>query len=172
MVEGIERAQNPVTPLPIIYVAVGEGVTVDTERLREKCFPIVMAGTGEHINLMTRCDALLLAGDCPIEEKEAQSIGMLIFRKEEDLAYSWKPMHWAFRTITDKMFHLFRGKQDDYGPLSIAITGVQGITVRIWDKVARLLQQDKKVHEPVEDTLLDLANYSVMSMIYRAGLWK
>lgn len=67
-------------------------------------------------------------------------------------------------------------KQQDYGSGNIAAFGEYGILVRTWDKVSRLknlltnVQQPK--NESVEDSWLDLSNYSLIAVLVRRGLWK
>jgi len=65
-------------------------------------------------------------------------------------------------------------------------TGEHGVVVRIWDKVARLLNLSghritisdhsfeaprEPHHEAIADTYLDAANYAIIGLLVRAGVW-
>ena len=75
---------------------------------------------------------------------------------------------------------LFDTKQMDYGSTNIAACGEMGIAVRLQDKVSRmrnlLLKELKNEgnanHEPLEDTYKDAANYAMIGLLLRRGLWK
>ena len=80
-----------------------------------------------------------------------------------------------FEQITDEMFDLYKRKNADYGN-SVAKTfdeyGLVSFLVRIEDKLNRISTLTKKSSteqqvkdEKIEDTLLDLANYSIMALI-------
>ena len=92
-----------------------------------------------------------------------------------------------FTKINDQMLELFCDKQADYGPTNIGMgnavvdtdedvkRSLLGLSVRMNDKVQRLLNitlNDRKPNnESVEDTLMDLANYSVMALIVMRKVW-
>lgn len=80
-----------------------------------------------------------------------------------------------FEQITTNMFDLYKRKNADYGN-SVAKTfdeyGLVSFLVRIEDKLNRVTTLTKKStteqqvkDEKIEDTLLDLANYSIMALI-------
>ena len=80
-----------------------------------------------------------------------------------------------FEQITSEMFDLYKRKNTDYGN-SVAKTfdeyGLVSFLVRIEDKLNRVSTLTKKSSteqqvkdEKIEDTLLDLANYSIMALI-------
>lgn len=80
-----------------------------------------------------------------------------------------------FEQITNEMFDLYKRKNADYGN-SVAKTfdeyGLVSFLVRIEDKLNRVSTLTKKSSteqqvkdEKIEDTLLDLANYSIMALI-------
>lgn len=80
-----------------------------------------------------------------------------------------------FEDITTSMFELYKRKNADYGN-SVAKTfdeyGLVSFLVRIEDKLNRVSTLTKKStteqqikDEKIEDTLLDLANYSIMALI-------
>ena len=75
---------------------------------------------------------------------------------------------------------LFDTKQMDYGSTNIAACGEMGIAVRLQDKVSRmqnLLHKELKGessinHESLEDTFKDAANYAMIGLLLKRGLWK
>ncbi|MBR0369426.1 MAG: DUF1599 domain-containing protein, partial [Methanobrevibacter sp.] len=80
-----------------------------------------------------------------------------------------------FEQITTNMLDLYQRKQADYGN-STAKTfdeyGLVSFLVRMEDKLNRVATLTKKStteqqvkDEKIEDTLLDLANYSIMALI-------
>lgn len=79
-----------------------------------------------------------------------------------------------FEQITTDMFELYKRKNADYGN-SVAKTfdewGLVSFLVRMEDKLNRVTTLTKKqgeariADEKIEDTLLDLANYSIMALI-------
>lgn len=65
-------------------------------------------------------------------------------------------------------------KQLDYGPNAIKRFGLEGIVIRMSDKMERLinlieLKKDPAVDETIEDTLFDLAGYAVIGLMYLEG---
>lgn len=77
-----------------------------------------------------------------------------------------------FKKITEDMFELYKAKNTDYGS-SVHKTyqefGLTSFLVRLSDKLNRAItlnRQDAMVKsEKIEDTLLDLANYSILALI-------
>lgn len=77
-----------------------------------------------------------------------------------------------FRKITNEMVMLYERKNNDYGN-SIHDTykkyGAAAYLVRMEDKINRVrtLVQNKeqKVDEKIHDTLVDLANYSILMLL-------
>lgn len=81
-----------------------------------------------------------------------------------------------FEEITRKMLDVFRKKNHDYGN-SFADHGVVGVMLRMHDKFKRFLSVSEKGinlvnDETLDDTLLDLANYSVMALLLRSNCKK
>lgn len=78
----------------------------------------------------------------------------------------------TFKDVLDKMYEIYERKNADYGN-SFSKTfeefGVTSAAVRINDKNERfkkLIKQEAQVKdESIEDTLLDLANYSVLTLM-------
>ena len=69
-------------------------------------------------------------------------------------------------------------KHKDYGPKNIALAPggpINGLRVRMWDKMARINNLvDNKVeglNEPLEDSFADLANYAIIGLMVLRGQW-
>jgi len=59
-----------------------------------------------------------------------------------------------------------------YGPANINKHGVLGIKIRLDDKQARLeYSEENHDDESVDDTLIDKANYYIIWLMLRRGLW-
>lgn len=80
----------------------------------------------------------------------------------------------VFKSIVDKMFDTYQKKNADYGDSFAKLFDKYGMTsvlIRLQDKLNRLESlnnpgKDNKVKdESVEDTLLDLANYAILTII-------
>lgn len=79
-----------------------------------------------------------------------------------------------FKEIVEGMLDLYQRKQSDYGD-SAGKTfdewGLVSFLVRMEDKMNRVISLTKKKENPrvadekIEDTLIDLANYSIMALI-------
>lgn len=90
----------------------------------------------------------------------------------------------AFEEIIHNMLATYKLKMEDYSPWNMKGTGELGAMTRLWDKTARLMNlmgfdigtgkftawKDPK-NESIDDTLLDLANYAIITMILRKGKW-
>jgi Domain of Unknown Function (DUF1599). len=77
-----------------------------------------------------------------------------------------------FKQITDSMSAVYQAKNADYGDSfskSFEEFGIVAPVVRLSDKVNRikqLIKHDARVKdESIRDTLLDLANYAVMTLV-------
>lgn len=78
----------------------------------------------------------------------------------------------TFKDVLDKMYEIYEKKNADYGDSfskTYAEFGLTSAAVRINDKNERfkkLIKQEAQVKdESIEDTLLDLANYSVLTLM-------
>lgn len=89
-----------------------------------------------------------------------------------------------FKEITDKMYTLHLEKNADYSPVNILATGMVGCVTRLWDKAARIMNlagfdirtgefsaPKEPKNESLEDSLIDLANYCVITLILRRKKW-
>jgi hypothetical protein len=92
----------------------------------------------------------------------------------------------AFMSVLMGMYRLHLTKNMDYSPANILGTGEVGTVVRLWDKIARLMNlmgfrldvspgqyesPKKPNHESIDDTLIDAANYAVIALLFRRGKW-
>ena len=82
---------------------------------------------------------------------------------------------WA---ILDAAGNLLIKKHHDYGPKNISLSPggpLNGLRVRMWDKVARinnLLDSGvKPSNESLRDSFIDLLNYSAIAMMVLDGTW-
>ena len=69
-------------------------------------------------------------------------------------------------------------KHKDYGPKNIALAPggpINGLRVRMWDKMARINNLvdsgAKPENESLKDSFLDLANYAIIAMMVLDGEW-
>lgn len=79
----------------------------------------------------------------------------------------------TFEDITKKMVALYNAKNKDYGNSfnqTLNEFGLVAGIVRLNDKLNRiktLYKQEALVDESIDDTLIDLANYSIMCLLWR-----
>ena len=90
-----------------------------------------------------------------------------------------------FKETLNEMYSTFCKKQLDYGPGNIMIGGniedvedrkmaLLGLWIRSNDKMERiknLMKTNNANNESIEDSYLDLANYSIISMLVRSKTW-
>ena len=81
--------------------------------------------------------------------------------------------------ILNELRSIMMKKQEDYGPLNIALApggAMNGLRVRMYDKLARLNNLADKDATPnfesIEDTLIDLANYAIIGLLVQRGQWE
>lgn len=80
--------------------------------------------------------------------------------------------------IAFELVQLLLQKHRDYGPKNINQSpygATQGLVVRMWDKIARIVNlTTNKRHaenEPLEDSFKDLANYAIIGLMVQRGKW-
>jgi hypothetical protein len=80
--------------------------------------------------------------------------------------------------IAFELVQLLLQKHKDYGPKNINNSpygATQGLVVRMWDKIARIVNlTNNKRHaenEPLEDSFKDLANYAIIGLMVQRGKW-
>lgn len=81
----------------------------------------------------------------------------------------------AFVQVAFVAIRVFDHKQSKYGPGNIAEFGETGVLIRATDKIKRLTNLWRTGQEPmdetVEDSYGDLANYGIIALMCRWGLW-
>lgn len=80
-------------------------------------------------------------------------------------------------SVVQKMSILFLKKNRDYGTANLASSWLQGIAVRLGDKVSRvwniiLNKNQINTNETVGETFLDIAAYGIIGYMMETGLWK
>ena len=92
---------------------------------------------------------------------------------------SASPFEQEVRAVMQELGDLLIQKHYDYGPKSISESPggpINGLRVRMWDKLARINNLfDKKrdaLNEPLEDSFKDLANYGVIGLLVLRGKWE
>lgn len=84
----------------------------------------------------------------------------------------------SVREITDELAQLLIQKHHDYGAKNISQSpggAINGLRVRLHDKMARLVNLTDKASEPkyesIEDTFMDMANYAIIGLLVLRGKW-
>ena len=82
------------------------------------------------------------------------------------------------RIIYDELMSVLLAKHKDYGPRNIADApggALNGLRVRIHDKVARINnlidKNSKPQYESLEDSFKDLANYAIIALLVLRDKW-
>ena len=80
--------------------------------------------------------------------------------------------------VTSDLFDLLIRKHKDYGPKNISLSPggpLNGLRVRMWDKLARinnLVESGAKPeNESLEDSFKDMANYAIIGLLVLQGKW-
>ena len=88
------------------------------------------------------------------------------------------PLEFEAAIIARKAIELLVQKHDDYGPSNISDAPggpLNGLSVRLHDKVARLnnlLSNNKEPqNESVQDTFIDILNYALIALLVIEGKW-
>lgn len=96
-------------------------------------------------------------------------------RNPQDTPYSFSA---EVASVFDELEELLLSKHKDYGPKNISQSPggpLNGLRVRLWDKLARLnnLTDNNSLpqHESLEDTFKDMANYAVIGLLVLRDKW-
>ena len=80
--------------------------------------------------------------------------------------------------VTSDLFDLLIRKHKDYGPKNISLSPggpLNGLRVRMWDKLARINNLVdtgvKPENESLEDSFKDMANYAIIGLLVLQGKW-
>lgn len=111
-----------------------------------------------------------VSNSLPLEEAE---ILYNIIQELNDMRHIFGSESGEFRDITNSMIQTYQAKNQDYGnsfEKTLDRFGLVASIIRLSDKMNRiesLSQKKAKVEsESIEDTLLDLANYAIMTVIW------
>lgn len=147
--------------------------------------------------MIARCDGLVMvpgwenSKGATLEKQYAESLGIPVW-----FAPDLPELHpvekrcpqqvKAFAETVGQMYRLHLSKNSDYSPANILGAGEIGIVTRLWDKIARLMNlvgfrmeisgctfeaPKTPKHEAIDDTFIDAANYGVIGLLFRRGLW-
>ena len=82
------------------------------------------------------------------------------------------------RIVYDELMSLLLSKHRDYGPRNIADApggAINGLRVRMHDKLARINNlvdsKNEPAHESLEDSFKDMANYAIIGMLLLRDKW-
>lgn len=147
--------------------------------------------------MLARCDALVVM---PNWKGSKGTEGEIAFAEKHNIPIYYYPdipeisiteinnpiQCQEFINTTMDMYRTHISKNSDYQAMNILGTGELGVVVRLWDKIARLLNlygfrititqsrlepPKKPKHESIDDSFLDAAVYSVIGMLLRKGAW-
>lgn len=90
-----------------------------------------------------------------------------------------KDLRWDFYDLSDELVELMISKNEDYGSKNILNSPggpLNGLAVRLYDKIERLSNLTSKGntpnHESIRDTLVDIANYAIIGVLVEDDKWK
>lgn len=104
----------------------------------------------------------------------------------KEMETTYPNMTSEFKKICIEQYLTFIKKQSDYGPANIAMNthleneqelklSLTGLTVRMNDKMSRLinliLKKNKPQNESIEDTFMDLSVYGKIALVVMRGKW-
>lgn len=96
-----------------------------------------------------------------------------IIQELNDMRHIFGSESGEFRDITNSMIQIYQAKNQDYGnsfEKSLDKFGLIASVIRLNDKMNRIESlsrtEAKVVDESIADTLLDLANYAIMTVIW------
>lgn len=137
--------------------------------------------------ILERCDAILItrgattSNGVKIEKEFAETNGILIYWSVDDIPENFPCLgpqskrEAYFRLFLPMLTKSFQ-KNQDYSPLNIALTGLEGLATRILDKALRFRSIMKRGYEAVkgetiEDTFFDIRNYGFISTLVHNKWW-
>jgi nucleoside 2-deoxyribosyltransferase len=147
------------------------------------------------LNLLRRCDAVVVVPDWEKSEGThaelayAKTVGIPIYKTVPPLHVTEQERPAQVQAFIETLMQMYRvhlSKNADYSPDNILGTGEIGVVVRLMDKMLRLFNLSgfrmevidssyekprSPNHEPIEDTLLDLACYSIIGILLRSKKW-
>lgn len=147
--------------------------------------------------MVARCDAVVVCPDWAgskgtegeIKYAEARKIPIYYYPEIPEVHVTEQKNPIQCRAFIDTIMSMYRvhlDKNADYSPANILGTGELGVVVRLWDKIARLMnltgfsvrvEQSKferpktPKNESVDDAYMDLSVYGIIGMLVRLGKW-
>jgi hypothetical protein len=92
--------------------------------------------------------------------------------------YSFEDFVNSVESVIDECAEILISKQKDYGPYNISRAPggpLNGLRVRIYDKISRINnlieENNTPKHESLRDSFLDLANYGIIGLMVLDGTW-
>ncbi len=149
------------------------------------------------LNMISRCDAMVMlkywetSKGAKIEYEYAVALGVPIYTPDNlpelHVTELRVPVQVkAFREVVGQMYRIHLKKNAAYSPLNIKGVGEIGVSVRVWDKVCRILNllgfridgefkgfepPRDVLEEPIVDSWLDLSVYAIIGLLTRQGKW-
>jgi len=84
-----------------------------------------------------------------------------------------KTLDAAFSEVSDELLKMFLKKHRDYGKGNILSIKELGIAFRMTEKTERLknllMTKSKPANESIEETMIDVAVYAVIGVMFRRG---
>lgn len=171
---------------------------LNTANFEDDCNVDIETYLDGDLEILRRCDAILMLRWYTLSEgamgemRFAQERGIPVYTSLDELPEKHPtevrcPEQCAgFLDAVMRMYRVHLDKNADYSPANVLGLGEIGVSVRIWDKVARLLsllgfdihaelKGQRPVREPkneaIEDTYLDLACYGIIGKLVRDRVW-
>jgi nucleoside 2-deoxyribosyltransferase len=149
------------------------------------------------LEMLARCDAMVV---CPDYKESVGTTKEILFAHDKKIpVYFYPDIPEIYATETKypiqcqsfmdtimSMYRVHLRKNCDYSPANIKGTGELGVVVRLWDKVARLMNltgfkvdvitssygkpQEPK-NESIDDAYMDLSVYGIIGMLVRKDAW-
>lgn len=112
-----------------------------------------------------------------LPKKTGFNTGAAPQRVAPDVAVPWNFVHNVWK-VGDEVTNILIKKQADYGPHNIGRAPggpLNGLIVRIHDKISRIMHLTKTEVDPqnesLRDSYVDLANYALIALMVLDGTW-
>jgi len=113
------------------------------------------------------------------EREELRRSGRDVIRDDSRADINWAEFELNVRDVMQELGDLLIKKHRDYGPKNITNSPygpTQGLVVRMWDKIARIVNLTNQgnvsaENEPLEDSFKDIANYGIIGLLVLRGKW-
>jgi hypothetical protein len=118
-------------------------------------------------------------GRTGVERQELHSRGLNADSNHSHTDTNWAEFELDVRDVMQELGDLLIKKHRDYGPKNISNSpygATQGLVVRMWDKIARIVNLSNQgnvtaENEPLEDSFKDIANYGIIGLLVLRGKW-